>query len=116
MPTVWITQNTDLDFSLAHRFGEPQILFGRGVYPDELGERIPKMVDILDRRMSKFVPLVDYILPVGDMFGISLVFYWLGLNKLTPVNILKWDGQHKGYYSIKLTDRELMNVGRKKHG
>lgn len=102
MPTVYVTQETELDYKDAYRFGEPEILFGRGVFPDELKDRVPKMVDILGRKMSGFVPIIDYILPVGDYFGVALVFYWLGKKGFNFAHVLKWDKLHNRYYSIRL--------------
>ncbi len=107
MAKVWITQRTKHDYAPALRFGEPVVLFGRGVFPDELAQRVPAMTEILQRRLMEFSPLTDYILPDGDYFCLAHVVAWLVEQRFSPLRFLKWDREHQSYYPISLTDREL---------
>lgn len=106
MPTVYITERTSgKDFSGADRFGHVEFLFRKGVYPDNLDQRIPDMVDIARRKLANFDPNSDFILPVGDPVGIAIVFMILGHCR-GRVSVLKYDRQTGIYYVAPITIRE----------
>lgn len=100
MPKVWVIQETKIDTSLSLRFGTPEVIFGRGIFPDEVRERVAIMANIMNTKIPQMSPMEDYILPIGDYFGVSFVFYCLGRAGLSPIRVLKWDGEHNSYYPI----------------
>lgn len=101
--TVYVTQNEKrFDLSDLDRFGVPQHVFTREIYPDTADEQIPEAMKRAYNVLKNFVPANDFICLVGSPLYQAMCMYVLGdLGKL-PVRLLRFDRQENRYYPIKL--------------
>lgn len=98
--TVFIVQKDERkDFSAAERFGKTEIVFSRGLFPDDAEARIREMLEIARAVLRRFNPDTDYILLSGDPVGINIVGAVLS-EDFDNYRLLKWDNQGKAYYPV----------------
>jgi hypothetical protein len=100
---VYVVQGSDLGkFRKAERFGvlEPLILLD--VYPDNVEERVPVILDILHRKLRNFNPTKDFLLVSGDPIAIAASVMVLTIHN-TVIPCLKWDRENQDYYVVELS-------------
>ncbi len=83
-------------------FGRPVSLFNRGFYPDDTKDRYGVIMAVCDKKLKRFDPNLDYIVPMGDSCVVAAVTIWLADNEKLPALYLNYDKKLGGFYPIKI--------------
>lgn len=104
MRRVFIIQNDGTkNFNRARRFGELRTILKRGVFPDELDDRLSTMIYAVRASLNDFDPNQDYVLLNGDPVSIALVSAYLFSHFPNHyIRLLKWFPEEKGYLCVEV--------------
>lgn len=94
--TVFITQETKLDFSHANEFGDVEFITATEFSPQPASIMNRHVVQDVTRAADKFNPDTDYLLVCGDPIVIGLAMNAF-LQKEGVIKVLKYKRSHGGY-------------------
>ena len=99
MATVFLTQETKRNVEKAARFGALRPVLGEGhSFVDDPKGSVERVTQIIG---PEFGP-EDFILPVGDLVGVFVAGYVVGLDRCGPVKLLKWDARLNDYVAVEI--------------
>lgn len=103
MAKVYVTQETDKDFTLAEQFGAVSFLTVdrrddfNNVHPSEHNDR---MISHLRHQLRQFDEMEDWIVITGSPYISAAVFAILGQMRVRRLRILRWDNRDFRYLPL----------------
>lgn len=98
MPQVFVTQETNFNFTPAEQWGDVVFLTKDEVSPVKQSLRNDALVDELRHKLLKYNPDEDYIVVAGSPYVAALVFYLLGrYHRVKQVRMLRWSNRDRLY-------------------
>lgn len=92
-PRVFVTQETNHDFTDAHGYGEVIFLTHEDYNNISNGAKNADITRRVQRLMSDFDPSRDWLVVTGSPYVAGMAFMALGNNGVRSVNILRWDNR-----------------------
>jgi hypothetical protein len=108
--TVWVTQDTNKDFSGALQFGDVKFLTDDDVHSIE-GPHNTWLFGHLNRRVEKIDPRKDWLVIAGSPYVAATVFMLLGLQGKQSVRVLRWDNRDHRYIPMNINLSETIDNG-----
>lgn len=102
MATVYITQETQHDFSEAEKFGGVEFLTAKDLNNNRNSPHNEALMADIAHRLRRFDPEQDYIVIAGSPYVSALVFLLLGLRRERAIRILRWDNRDLKYIPLYL--------------
>ena len=100
VPMVYVVQeNPHNDYGDIRRYGLPDFLYQRDVFPDNVEERTRTMREIAEAKLKDFRPETDFLVASGDPAGIAIAVSYLA-KTVSHFTLLKWDREGKRYYPV----------------
>jgi hypothetical protein len=96
-PVVWVTQETDVDFSEAERYGEVKFLTANDFNNTRSSIKNQFLLMSLRKQLTEFEPENDWIVITGSPIVSCAVFAILGWMRHPLVRILRWDNRDLVY-------------------
>lgn len=96
MDTVWVTQETDKDFSGAEAYGRVEFLTKDDFNNIKGSLKNEELVNRLRFLLRRFGP-DDWIVPAGSPYVSAAVFMILGQMGIKQLKILRWDNRDLMY-------------------
>lgn len=110
MTKVYVTQETNLDFTPALSFGEVEFITRDELSPMQNSIRNEVTIDQIRHAMSKFNPDEDYIVIAGSPYVAAVVFYVLGrYRRVRYIRMLRWSNRDRMYSPL------IVDIGDSKH-
>lgn len=109
MAKVYITQETNKDFSHAEQFGEIEFLsYDRADDFHSVSNSInnEKLLAHLAHKLRRFNQDEDYLVITGSPYVSAAVFWILGRMQIRRLNLLRWDNREFKYTPLKLQWRD----------
>lgn len=91
--TVFVTQETEHDFSKAEEFGEVAFLTRADLNNIKGSLHNRELIESLKTRLKDYVPNRDWIVITGSPYVAATVFLLLGIRGFRKVQILRWDNR-----------------------
>lgn len=110
MATVYVTQETQHDFTAAENFGYVKFLTHLDLVNIRNSGHNESVLMDLSQKLRKFDPEEDYIVIAGSPYITAAVFMLLGLRRLKAVRILRWDNRDRKYIPLYLELRREVVV------
>lgn len=95
--TVYVTQETNADFSGAEAWGEVQFLTSDDLNNSRGSFTNASVIKLIRHRLKKFDPDHDWIVIAGSPYIAAAVFMLLGQIRLQAVQVLRWDNRDRVY-------------------
>jgi hypothetical protein len=111
MAKVYVTQETDKDFTKAEQFGAVVFLSVdrrddfNNVHPSEHNERL---VSHIKHGLRDFDPEFDWLVPTGSPYISAVVFALLG-KSVSRLRILRWDNRDFMYRPLVVDLPRVLN-------
>lgn len=100
MGKVFIVQDDGRrDYSDARRFGEPNALIERDVFPDDAQIRMDEILSIMRTKLAEFNPACDCLLLSGDPLAMVAATMVLTLST-GRIRCLKYDKETRRYFPV----------------
>jgi hypothetical protein len=97
MPKVYVTQETNHDFSQAEKFGTIEFLTASDLHNIRGSLHNERVLDEIRAKLNKFDPREDYIVIAGSPYVSAAVFIVLGLMGFRSVKMLRWSNRDRIY-------------------
>lgn len=110
MSIVWVTQETQYDFTEAEKFGEVRFLTTRDLNNNRNSQHNEALMTEIAHRLRKFDYERDYIVIAGSPYVSALVFLLLGLRHERAIRILRWDNRDLKYTPLHLELRREVDA------
>jgi hypothetical protein len=114
VPKVYVTQETNVDYVPAQRYGDIEFITRQGadevadVYPSLHNEDIVRRVR---RKLRRYDPVEDWIVVSGSPYVAAICFMALGARKVPYVQLLKWSNMNRVYVPVRIDMREREEIG-----
>lgn len=92
-PIVWVTQETNVDFSEAERYGEVRFLTADDFNNTRASIKNQHLLMALRHQLKDFDPENDWVVITGSPIVSCAVFMILGWMRHPLVRILRWDNR-----------------------
>jgi hypothetical protein len=102
---VFVTQETNLDFTPAEQFGEVQFLTRDDLNNIKGSLHNEAIVADLAAKLKDFDYVRDYVVIAGSPYISALVFMILGKMNLREVRVLRWNNRDFNYIPMYLNLR-----------
>jgi len=102
MPRVFITQETNLDFTPAERYGVVEFLTRDDLNNIKGSLHNEKLVADISRRLRDFDDKEDYVVIAGSPYVSALVFMLLARKGVRSVRLLRWNNRDFDYIPMYL--------------
>jgi hypothetical protein len=101
MATVYVTQHDGrFDLGDAARFGETKVVYRRDLFPDEIDEQLPAVMERARHVLCHFDVTQDYLCLIGSPLYVAICAYMLGRMNKFPAKLLRYDKIERRYYEI----------------
>lgn len=100
MPAVYVTQETNHDFSPAEAFGDVTFLTSHDFLNIKDSVHNEELLSELSFKLKKFNPDEDYIVTAGSPYVVAATFLLLGHRKIRNVRVLRWDNRDRKYIPL----------------
>lgn len=110
MPTVYVTQETNHDFSSAEGFGDVVFLTHQDFINIRHSAHNEGLLSDLSFKLKKYDPEQDYIVTAGSPYVIAAVFLLLGARAMRSIRILRWDNRDRKYIPLFIELRRETDV------
>ena len=104
-PIVYVTQETNYDFTPAEAFGDIEFLTRDDLNNIKGSLQNEAIVTSLTTKLKGFNPTRDYVIIAGSPYVSALVFMILGKMNLREVKVLRWDNRNFHYIPMYLNLR-----------
>lgn len=99
--TVWVTQETDKDFSGAEAWGRVEFLTKDDLSNMKNSLKNEELINRIRFLLHRFGP-DDWVVPAGSPYVAAVVFMVLGQMGVRKLNILRWDNRDLMYRPMQL--------------
>lgn len=106
-PVVFVTQETNHNFTKAERYGEVVFLTSKEFSRSSNSKRNDEIIEEMRHGLRNFRPGVDFLLPSGSPIAIGVAFALICLGCLDhpkKIQVLQWDNREYNYYPIELNN------------
>jgi len=110
MSTVFVTQETQHDFTEAEKFGTVEFLTAKDLNNNRNSQHNEALVADIAHRLRRFNPEQDYLVITGSPYISALVFLLLGLRRERSLRILRWDNRDLKYIPLYLELRREVDA------
>lgn len=94
---VYVTQEANVDYSKAEKFGEVVFLTSQDLVNIKGSLHNENMLRMLRRKLGKFEPSMDWIAISGSPYVSAAVFTILGQMGHTKLRLLRWGNREFDY-------------------
>lgn len=101
-PKVWVTQETEHDFSPAEQWGPVWFLTDGDFTNNKNSVSNVGLVRELMTRLQKFNPQCDWLVIAGSPYVSAAVFMLLGRMGCAKVRVLRWDNRDLNYRPMEI--------------
>ncbi len=109
MKTVYVTQETEFDFTDAERWGDIVFLTHDDLFNHRDSDHNRIVMANIRRRLTAFSATSDYILIAGSPYVAAAVFNMLGTMGYDSIRVLRWSNRDRVYTPILInTAQEVM--------
>ena len=105
-PKVFVTYETNHDFSEAERYGEITFLTSDDLSNVRGSVRNEGILSNIRNKLKKFDAENDWIVVTGSPYVAAAVFLILGNRKIRSVNVLRWDNRDFVYRPMHIELRQ----------
>ena len=102
---VWVTQETNLNFMPAEKFGEIRFLAREDVSNIQKSLHNEKLVTHIRGGLAEYDNDNDFIVIAGSPYVAALVFLMLGREGYRSVKVLRWDNRSFEYIPMMIEMR-----------
>jgi hypothetical protein len=97
---VFITQETNYDFSPAEQFGEVVFLTHKDLNNMRASQHNDRVVAEIKDKLKHYDSERDWIVVAGSPYISALVFMLLGHKKINSIKVLRWDNRDFRYVPL----------------
>lgn len=94
---VYVTQETNHDFTPAEQFGEVEFLTCDDLNNNKSSMQNEHVLASIRHKLRKFDPANDWLVITGSPYISAAVFLMLGHMKVQSVQVLRWDNRDHRY-------------------
>ena len=102
MPTVFVTQETALDYTDAEQYGALEFLTSDDLHNTKNSLHNEQLMADLRFKLRRVNQDEDYVLVSGSAYINSAVFMILGALGVKRIKILRWDNRSRHYVPLHL--------------
>jgi hypothetical protein len=104
-PVIWVTQETNLDFAPAERFGEVRFLTREDLNNVKGSLHNEKVTADISQRLRNFDAENDFVVIAGSPYISALVFMLLARKGIRNIKVLRWNNRDFDYIPMHLSVR-----------
>lgn len=105
-PKVFVTQETNYDFSHAEAFGEVVFVTSMDLNNLRQSQHNERVISQVKDALKHYDPERDWLVISGSPYVASLVFMLIGRKKPNHVQILRWDNRDFKYVPLHIELRQ----------
>jgi len=101
-PRIFVTQERDLDFTPAEKFGELVFMTSNDFWNIKKSKHNEQLIDELNKHVKTFDQNHDYFLLAGSQLVTAAVFLLLGKYGYNRVPVLRWSNRDRMYEPVEI--------------
>lgn len=105
MAKVYVTQESNHDFTPAEQWGDVEFLTKEEISPIKQSLRNEALLEDLEHKLKKYDPDEDFIVVAGSPYVAALVFYLLGRRGVPQIRMLRWSNRDRLYGPLIVSTR-----------
>lgn len=99
-PRVFVTQETNYDFTPAEQFGDIVFLTHKDLNNMRASIHNDKVAAEIKDKLKHFDPEEDWIVIAGSPYIAALVFMLIGRKNINSIKVLRWDNRDFRYVPL----------------